>query len=84
MPNLRNSSKGGFEPGLSRLRVRHSTTELTRSTQNVEEPKRSERSRNGYHKQEIPLDVSCYSIAMLPSTDRLSDRAIKPLHPAGF
>ena len=23
MPNLRNGSKGGFEPGLSRLRVRH-------------------------------------------------------------
>ena len=32
MPNLRNGSKGGFEPGLSRLRVRHSTTELLRST----------------------------------------------------
>ena len=28
MPNLRNGSKGGFEPGLSRLRVRHSTTAL--------------------------------------------------------
>ena len=25
MPELRNGSKGGFEPGLSRLRVRHST-----------------------------------------------------------
>ena len=25
MPNLRNGSKGGFEPGLFRLRVRHST-----------------------------------------------------------
>ena len=32
MPNLRNGSKGGFEPGLSRLRVRRSTTELPRST----------------------------------------------------
>ena len=32
MPNLRNGSKWGFEPGLSRLRVRHSTTELRRST----------------------------------------------------
>ena len=32
MPNLRNGSKGGFEPGLTRLRVRHSTTELPRST----------------------------------------------------
>ena len=32
MPNLRNGSKGGFEPGLSRLRVWHSTTELLRST----------------------------------------------------
>ena len=32
MPNLRNGSKGGFEPGLPRLRVRHSTTELLRST----------------------------------------------------
>ena len=31
MPNLGNSSKGGFEPGLSRLRVLHSTTELSRS-----------------------------------------------------
>ena len=31
MPNLRNGSKGGFEPGLTRLRVRHSTTELPRS-----------------------------------------------------
>ena len=30
MPNLRNGSKGGFEPGLTRLRVRHSTTELPR------------------------------------------------------
>ena len=28
MPNLRNGSKGGFEPGLTRLRVRHSTAEL--------------------------------------------------------
>ena len=34
MPNLRNGSNGGggFEPGLSRLRVLHSTTELSRST----------------------------------------------------
>ena len=32
MPNLRNGSKGGFEPGLIRLRVRHSTAELPRST----------------------------------------------------
>ena len=32
MPNLRNGSKGAFEPGLSRLRVRHSTTELLLST----------------------------------------------------
>ena len=31
MPHLRNVSKGGFEPGLSRLRVWHSTTELPRS-----------------------------------------------------
>ena len=30
MPNLRNGSKGGFEPGLTRLQVRHSTTELPR------------------------------------------------------
>ena len=30
MPNLRNGSKGGFEPGLSRLRVRRSTIELPR------------------------------------------------------
>ena len=29
MPNLPNGSKGGFEPGISRLRVRHSTTELS-------------------------------------------------------
>ena len=29
---LRNGSKMGFEPGLSRLRVRHSTTELQLST----------------------------------------------------
>ena len=32
MAKLRNGSKGGFEPGLSRLRVRHSTAELPRST----------------------------------------------------
>ena len=31
MPNLRNGSKGGFEPRLTRLRVRHSTAELLRS-----------------------------------------------------
>ena len=31
MSNLRNGSKGGFEPGLTRLRVRHSTAELPRS-----------------------------------------------------
>ena len=30
--SIRNGSIGGFEPGLSRLRVRHSTTELPRST----------------------------------------------------
>ena len=28
MSNHRNGSKGGFEPGLTRLRVRHSTTAL--------------------------------------------------------
>ena len=32
MANLPNGSNGGFEPGLSRLRVRHSTTEPARST----------------------------------------------------
>ena len=32
MPNLRNDSKGGFEPGLPWLRVRRSTAELLRST----------------------------------------------------
>ena len=32
MSNLRNGSKWGFEPGLTRLRVRHSTIELPRST----------------------------------------------------
>ena len=32
MPKLRNGNKGGFEPGLSRLRDRHPTTELRRST----------------------------------------------------
>ena len=31
MPNLRNGTKGGFEPGLTWLRVRHSTAELPRS-----------------------------------------------------
>ena len=35
MPKLRNGSKVGFEPGLSRLRVRHSTTELPRSTMDI-------------------------------------------------
>ena len=35
MPNLRNGSKGGFEPGLTQLRVRNSTTELPRSTMAV-------------------------------------------------
>ena len=32
MPNLRNGRKGGFEPGLTRLRVLRSTTELPRAT----------------------------------------------------
>ena len=36
MPNLPNGTKGGFEPGLTRLRVRHSTTELPRSTMYAE------------------------------------------------
>ena len=43
MPKLRNGSKVGFEPGLSRLRVRHSTTELPRSifaTENGEDDER--------------------------------------------
>ena len=31
LPKLRNGSKGGFEPGLSQLRVRCSTAELPRS-----------------------------------------------------
>ena len=31
MPKLRNGSKVGFEPGFTRLRVRHSTAELPRS-----------------------------------------------------
>ena len=32
MPNLRNGNKEGFEPGITWLRVRHSTSELPRST----------------------------------------------------
>ena len=32
MPNLQNGTKVGFEPELTRLRVRRSTTELRRST----------------------------------------------------
>ena len=32
MTKLRNRSKGGFDSGLSRLRVRHSSAELSRST----------------------------------------------------
>ena len=32
MPNLRNGSKEEFEPGLTRLRVRHSTADVPRST----------------------------------------------------
>ena len=32
MSNLPNGTKGGFEPGLTLLRVRHSTTELPHST----------------------------------------------------
>ncbi len=32
MPFLRNGNKGGFEPGLTWLQVRHSATELPRST----------------------------------------------------
>ena len=39
MPNLRNGTKGGFEPGLTRLQVRHSTTELPRS-KTISETKR--------------------------------------------
>ena len=35
MPNLPNGTKGGFEPGLTRLRVRHSTTELPHSTKGM-------------------------------------------------
>ena len=35
IPKSRNGSKVGFEPGLSRLRVRHSTTELPHSTVTV-------------------------------------------------
>ena len=31
MPNLRNGSNGGFDPGVTRLRVQHSTAELPRS-----------------------------------------------------
>ena len=31
MHKLRNGSKGRFKPGLSRLKVRHSTAELLRS-----------------------------------------------------
>ena len=38
MPKLRNDSKGGFETGLSRLRFRHSTTELPRSTTSTLDP----------------------------------------------
>ena len=32
MPKPKNGSDGGFEHGLSRLRVRHSTADLPRST----------------------------------------------------
>ena len=36
-PNFETAATGEFEPGLSRLRVRHSTTELPRSTWKVTE-----------------------------------------------
>ena len=35
MSNLRNGSKGGFEPGLTWFRVRRSTAELPRSTSSI-------------------------------------------------
>ena len=49
MPNLPNGTKGGFEPGLTRLRVRHSTTKLPRSTLYTVEYNfgLSKRDRNG-------------------------------------
>ena len=50
MPNLRNGSKGGFEPGLTRLRVRHSTTELPRSIKKPE------------CKVQMVLHISTYSL----------------------
>ena len=72
MPNLRNGSKGGFEPGLSRLRVRHSTTELLRymSDESV--------GLSGYcceRKDRVGRDgggVACYVAATVPY-DRLLD-----------
>ena len=47
MPNLRNGNKEGFEPGLTWLRVRHSTTELPHSTKHVREGGRGPSEEGG-------------------------------------
>ena len=54
-PNLRNGTKAGFEPGLTRLRVRHSTTELPRST-NVDEGQFISRCKTS---ETVPFCVRC-------------------------
>ena len=47
MPNLRNGTKGGFEQGLTLLRVWHSTTELPRAPHCTTERCRISISHNG-------------------------------------
>ena len=50
MANLRNGSKGGFEPGLTRLQVRHSTTELPRSMCDPQTENQTATNRKGINK----------------------------------
>ena len=57
MPNLRHGSKAGFERGLTRLRVRHSTTELARSTREFRLLAKSNAMRKSAQEKHTELDL---------------------------
>ena len=59
MPNLQNGTKGGFEPGLTRLRVRHSTTELHKNMGESHHPIEIERVTFEDLGQRINFEIMC-------------------------
>ena len=73
MHNLRNGTKWRFEPGLTRLRVRHSTTELQRSTSGIDR-------HDCFSSGGGTVDVCCICIRNVTYTANLNSPVFCILH----